>query len=159
MIVKKQKEVHDEEPPPPPPPDDKVEISTKTQEGDVNAKASIEEPVVSEAPVVEQPKIFTFVEQNPQFPGGDGELMKFLQKNIQYPQMERDNDIQGKVLLRFVVMEDGSVADVQVVRAVSPGLDKEAVRVVKMLPKFTPGKQQGKPVRVYFNLPVVFRLQ
>ena len=159
MIVKKQKEVHEDEPPPPVPVDDKVDISTKTQEGDPNAKAAIEEPVVSEAPVVEQPKIFTFVEQNPQFPGGDGELMKFLQKNIQYPQMERDNDIQGKVLLRFVVMEDGSVSDVQVIRAVSPGLDKEAVRVVKMLPKFAPGKQQGKPVRVYFNLPVVFRLQ
>ena len=159
MVVKKQKEVHEDEPPPEVPKDDKVDISTKTQEGDPNAKAAIEEPVVSEAPVVEQPKIFTFVEQNPQYPGGDGELMKFLQKNIQYPQMERDNDIQGKVLLRFVVMEDGSVNDVQVVRAVSPGLDKEAVRVVKMLPKFTPGKQQGKPVRVYFNLPVVFRLQ
>jgi protein TonB len=73
--------------------------------------------------------------------------------------MERDNDIQGKVLLRFVVMEDGSVADVNVMRGVSPGLDKEAVRVVRMLPKFKPGRQQGKPVRVYFNLPVVFKLQ
>ena len=73
--------------------------------------------------------------------------------------MERDNDIQGKVLLRFVVMEDGSVQDVNVVRSVSSGLDKEAVRVVRTLPKFKPGKQQGKAVRVYFNLPVVFKLQ
>jgi protein TonB len=73
--------------------------------------------------------------------------------------MERDNDIQGKVIIKFVVMEDGSVADVTVARGVSPGIDKEAVRVVKMLPKFQPGKQQGKAVRVYFNLPVQFKLQ
>ena len=159
MVVKKQKEVHEDEPPPEVPKDDKVDISTKTQEGDPNAKAAIEEPVVSEAPVVEQPKVFTFVEQPPTFPGGDEELMKFLRKNINYPQMERDNDIQGKVLLRFVVLEDGSVSEVQVLRPVSPGLDKEAMRVVKMLPKFNPGKQQGKAVKVYFNLPVVFRLQ
>lgn len=103
-------------------------------------------------------KVYTFVEQNPEFPGGDAELIHFLSQNITYPQMERDNDIQGKVLLRFVVMEDGSVDSVMVVRSVSPGLDKEAVRVVKLLPKFKPGKQQGKPVKVYFNLPIVFRL-
>ena len=138
------------------PKDEKAEISTKTQEGDPNANL---EPVVAETPVVEEPKIFTFVEQPAEFPGGDGELMKFLQKNIQYPQMERDNDIQGKVLLRFVVMEDGAVQDVTVLRGASPGLDKEAVRVVKTLPKFKPGKQQGKAVRVYFNLPVIFKLQ
>ena len=154
--MKKQEEVREDEPVEMPI-DNKAEISTKTQEGDPDAK--ITEPVITEAPVVEEPKIFTFVEQNPEFPGGDGELIKFLQKNIQYPQMERDNDIQGKVLLRFVVMEDGSVQDVNVVRSVSPGLDKEAVRVVRMLPKFKPGKQQGKAVRVYFNLPVVFTLQ
>lgn len=158
MVVKKQEEVREEEEEPVKVEDIKADISTVTQEGDPNAKI-VEEPVVAEAPVVEEPKVFTFVEQNPEFPGGDGELIKFLQKNISYPQMERDNDIQGKVLLRFVVMEDGSVADVNVMRGVSPGLDKEAVRVVKMLPKFKPGRQQGKPVRVYFNLPVVFKLQ
>jgi protein TonB len=95
----------------------------------------------------------------PEFPGGDVELMKFIQKNVQYPQMERDNDIQGRVILKFVVMEDGGVSDVSVARSVSPGLDKEAVRVVKMLPKFKPGKQQGKAVRVYYSLPVLFKLQ
>jgi len=156
MVVKKQEEVREEEPIEIPK-DDKTEIDTKTQEGDPDAK--ITEPVTTEAPVVEEPKIFTIVEQPAEFPGGDGELMKFLQKNIQYPQMERDNDISGKVLLRFVVMEDGSVADVTVLRGTSPGLDKEAVRVVKTLPKFKPGRQQGKAVRVYFNLPVIFRLQ
>jgi protein TonB len=95
----------------------------------------------------------------PEFPGGEGELMKFLQKNIQYPQMERDNDIQGKVIVRFTVQEDGSVADVNVIRAVSPGLDKEAVRVVKIMPKFKPGRQQGKAVKVFYNVPVIYKLQ
>lgn len=159
MVVKKQEEVREEEEEP-----TKIEeikdqtISTTTQEGDPNAKEIVEEPV-AEAPVVEEPKVFTFVEQMPEFPGGDAELIKFLQKNIVYPQMERDNDIQGKVLIRFVVGEDGSVSDVSVVRGVSSGLDKEAQRVVKMLPKFKPGKQQGKAVKVYYNLPVVFKLQ
>jgi protein TonB len=95
----------------------------------------------------------------PEFPGGEGELLKYLAKNTVYPQMERDNDIQGRVMLRFVVLEDGSVSEVQVLRGVSPGLDKEAVRVVKSMPKFKPGRQQGKPVRVYYNLPFMFKLQ
>src|ERR1700721_1975609 len=79
------------------------------------------------------PQAFTFVEQMPQFPGGDAAMVKFLQQNITYPQMEHDNHVQGKVLLRFVITEDGSADEVQIVRGVSPGLDKEAVRVVKML--------------------------
>lgn len=108
--------------------------------------------------MIEEPKVFTFVEQNPEYPGGDSEMLKFIQRNLQYPQMEKDNNIQGKVLLRFVVMEDGSVADVTVMRSISPGLDKEAVRVIKLLKGFVPGRQQGKPVRVYYNLPVIFRL-
>ena len=105
------------------------------------------------------PVIFTFVENNPEFPGGEEELIKFLQHNIKYPKRERNKDIQGKVLVRFVVDIDGSVKDVIVVKSVSEGLDKEAVRVVKMLPKFKPGKQQGKPVMVYYNLPVNFSLK
>jgi TonB family protein len=104
-------------------------------------------------------KVYTFVEQNPQFPGGDGELMKFLQRNIKYPKRARRLRIEGKVLLRFIVDETGAVTDVMVARSVDKDLDAEAVRVVKLLPNFTPGHQQGKPVRVYFNLPIVFRLQ
>ena len=102
--------------------------------------------------------VYTFVEQNPEFMGGDAELIKYIQKNLQYPQMERDNNIQGKVLLRFVILEDGTPSDIKIIRPVSPGLDKEAIRLVKNLPKFVPGRQQGKPVRVYFNLPIVFKL-
>lgn len=103
--------------------------------------------------------VLTFADQMPEFPGGDAALIKFLQSNIVYPQMERDNDIQGKVLIRFVVGEDGTVSDVSIVRGVSSGLDREAQRVVKMLPKFNPGKRQGKAVKVYYNIPVVFKLQ
>jgi protein TonB len=102
--------------------------------------------------------VFTFVEQLPEFPGGDMGVVKFLSQNVQYPQYERDRDIQGKVLVRFIVMEDGSVSDVTVMRGVSPGLDAEAVRVIKMLPKFKPGMQQGKPVKVYYNIPISFKL-
>ncbi len=103
-------------------------------------------------------QVFTFVDDLPQFPGGDKALMAFLQQSIRYPAMERDNDIQGKVLLRFTVMEDGSVGDIQIIHPVSPGLDKEAVRVVKMMPKFKPGLSNGKPVKVYFNLPIIYKL-
>jgi protein TonB len=103
------------------------------------------------------PQAFTFVEQMPEFPGGDAAMVKFLKQNVTYPQMEHDNHIEGKVLLRFVITEDGSVGEVQVVRGVSPGLDKEALRVVKKLPRFKPGMNQGKPVKVYYNLPIFFK--
>jgi protein TonB len=103
-------------------------------------------------------KPFTFVDVMPQFQGGDAALIKFLQQNIKYPAMERDNDIQGRVIVRFVIDEEGNVTDVETTRPVSPGLDREAQRVVKMLPKFTPGTQQGKAVKVYYNLPIVFKL-
>ena len=102
-------------------------------------------------------KVFTFVEQQPFFPGGDYPLIKFIQKNLQYPKAERDSGIAGEVIVKFVVMEDGSVNDVQIARGINAALDNEAVRVVRLLPKFTPGKSQGKPVKVYFNLPVLFK--
>ena len=121
--------------------------------------AAVNEPVITEAPVVEPPKVFTIVEQMPEFPGGEGELFKFIQQNISYPAMERDNDIQGRVIVGFVVNEDGSVSDVAVKKGVSNGLDKEAIRVVKLLPKFKPGKQQGKSVKVAYVLPIMFKLQ
>lgn len=100
-----------------------------------------------------------FADVNPEFPGGDQALIRFLQAQVQYPASELAMGVEGKVLLRFVVMEDGAVSNVQVIRSVSAGLDKEAVRVVKMLPKFKPGKQHGQSVKVYFNLPVVFKIR
>ena len=113
--------------------------------------ASAQKPVSS-------PKLIDEVTTKPEFPGGNAALFKFVQKTIQYPQMERDNDIQGKVVVRLLVDETGTVSDVEILRHVSPGFDKEAVRVVKALPKWKPATYNNKPVAVYYVLPVVFRL-
>ena len=104
--------------------------------------------------------MFQVVEVQPEFPGGMKALMKYLQENIQYPRISRDNNSQGRALIRFVVRTDGSIDGAEVMK--SSGdiyLDKEAVRVVSSMPKWSPGRQQGKAVSVYFVLPVVFRLQ
>ena len=110
--------------------------------------------------IVEEETVFQVVEQQPEFPGGMKAMMKYLQENIQYPRISRDNNSQGRAFIRFVVNADGSIQGVEVLK--SSGdiyLDKEAVRVVEGMPKWSPGKQAGKPVRVFFTLPVVFRLQ
>ena len=100
------------------------------------------------------------VEQQPEFPGGQKELYAFISKNITYPQIEKENGIQGKVYIQFVIETDGSVSNVKVLKGVKggPGLEKEAMRVVKMMPKWTPGMLSGKKVRVMFNLPFSFKL-
>ena len=103
-------------------------------------------------------KPFTYAEQMPMFPGGEDGLRVFLKNNIYYPAYEQKNNIQGRVVLQFVITEDGSVADVRVIKSVSPGIDAEAIRVVKLLPKFKPGYIQGRPVKVYYVLPVQFHL-
>ena len=108
---------------------------------------------------VEEEKPFEVVEQSPSFPGGLNELNKFLNDNINYPVIAQENGIQGRVIIRFVVSKTGEISDVQVLRGVDPSLDREAVRVVKSMPKWIPGRQRGQPVPVYFTLPVVFRLQ
>jgi len=103
--------------------------------------------------------IFEVVEEQPEFPGGMEALLKYLAKNINYPESAVDNGIQGKVMVRFVVERDGSVSAVETYKSVDPALDKEAERVVKTLPKWKPGRQQGKAVRTRYIVPVVFRLQ
>ena len=112
-----------------------------------------------EAPKEVKEEVFRTVEQMPQFPGGDQALSKFLSSHINYPPMAAENNVQGKVIVQFVVEKDGRVGDVKVFRSVDKDLDREAVRVCKMLPKFTPGRQNGQPVRVWFMLPVQFKLQ
>ena len=110
--------------------------------------------------VIEEETIFAVAEQQPEFPGGMRELMKYLRDNIQYPRISRENNSQGKTLVNFVVNTDGSIQDVEVLRSSSDVyLDREAIRVVKGMPKWNPGKQAGKTVRVRFTLPVTFRLQ
>ena len=108
---------------------------------------------------VEDTKVFTVVEQMPSFPGGDAALMAYLSKNIQYPPIAEENGIQGRVVATFVVERDGSITDVQVMRGVDPSLDREAIRVLKGMPRWIPGKQNGSAVRVKYTVPVTFRLQ
>lgn len=163
-------------PPPPPPPAPAVAEVLTVVEDDVeleqqdivssedDASAAQQETFV--APVVEEEEeeesaqqIFTVVEKQPEFPGGTAELFKYLSKAIKYPVIAQENGIQGRVVCSFVVNRDGSIVDIQVMRGVDPSLDKEAIRVISEMPKWKPGEQRGKPVRVRFILPVQFRLQ
>ena len=159
-------------PPPPPPPAPAVtevlnDVELEQQEiisSEDDASAAQQETFV--APVVEEEEeeeaaqqIFTVVEKQPEFPGGTAELFKYLGKAIKYPVIAQENGIQGRVVCSFVVNRDGSIVDIQVMRGVDPSLDKEAIRVISEMPKWKPGEQRGKPVRVRFILPVQFRLQ
>ena len=108
---------------------------------------------------VEETKVFTVVEQMPMFPGGDAALMSYLANNIHYPTVAAENGVQGRVVVGFVVERDGSITDVNILRSVDPSLDREAMRVVKSMPRWTPGKQNGSAVRVKYQVPVTFRLQ
>lgn len=103
-------------------------------------------------------KIYDSVDQEPIFPGGKEALLKYVANHIQYPQLAAENDIQGKVTVQFVVTKTGTIGKVRVVRGKDPELDKEAVRVIKTLPRFTPGKKNGQPVNVWFTFPITFRL-
>lgn len=166
-------------PPPPPPPKKLIEkvkfvapkVTTDTTQvsKDFGKQSKLNEtvnqlpppPVVKKQEVIETPKqdnqIFMIVEQMPQFPNGD--INAYLSSHIKYPVVAQENGIQGRVIVQFVVNQDGSIVDVTVVRGVDPSLDKEAVRVIEGMPKWIPGKQGGKPVRVKFTLPVNFKLQ
>ena len=163
-------------PPPPPPPapavtevlnvvDDDVELEQQdiiSSEDDASAAQTetFVAPVVEEEEEEESAQqIFTVVEKQPEFPGGTAELFKYLSKAIKYPVIAQENGIQGRVVCSFVVNRDGSIVDIQVMRGVDPSLDKEAIRVISEMPKWKPGEQRGKPVRVRFILPVQFRLQ
>jgi protein TonB len=108
---------------------------------------------------VKAEQVFTSVEQMPQFPGGEVALMKYLQSHINYPPMPAENNVQGRVVVQFVVEKTGNIGEVKVVRSVDKDLDREAVRVCKSLPRFTPGRQNGQAVPVWFTLPVTFKLQ
>ena len=122
----------------------------------LKAKEVIAQP---EPPKEEETKVFDVVEQMPSFPGGPSALMQYLSSNIKYPVVAEENGVQGRVIVTFVVEKDGSITDVRVVKGVDPSLDKEAQRVVKGMPKWIPGKQNGSAVRVKYTVPVTFRLQ
>ena len=161
-------------PPPPPPPapetpeiiqvvEEKVETRIEINTEDDASKRQMEAfvPPPPPKPKVEEvtEEIFVVVEEQPEFPGGNTAMMKFLSDNIKYPVIAQENGIQGRVITNFVVERDGSITDVQVVRGVDPSLDKEAIRVIQSMPKWKAGRQRGSAVRVRFTLPVVFRLQ
>lgn len=116
-------------------------------------------PVAVEEEEPEEQTIFEVVENMPDFPGGQAALMQYLAKNIKYPTIAQENGTQGRVIVQFVVNKDGSIVDAKVVRSVDPYLDKESLRVINTMPKWKPGMQRGKPVRVKFTVPVMFRLQ
>ena len=109
-------------------------------------------------PVSERNEIYVAVDKNAEFPGGQQGLMTWLANNIIYPEEAYKNDIQGRVVVKFVVEKDGSIGETKVVRSVSPDLDAEALRVIKLMPNWTPAQFEGKIVRSYFNLPVTFRI-
>ena len=147
--------------------DDKVAVGTEDKEGvkDRTAEAVRSEIAVAAPPPPPAPKpevatkVFDVVEEMPSFPGGQGALMQYLASNIKYPVVAQENGVQGRVIVSFVVERDGSISDVKVARSVDPSLDREAQRVVKSMPRWSPGKQNGSTVRVKYTVPVVFRLQ
>ncbi len=164
-----------QEPPPPPPPeapevttvievvsDDKEiekEVTFSSEVTDETKNIAIVQVQIEDEEDETETQIFTVVENEPEFPGGMEALYKYLAQNIKYPQLARDNNITGKVYVTFVVERDGSIANPKVLRDIGGGCGAEAIRVVKSMPKWTPGKQRGKAVRVQFNLPVNFNLR
>ena len=122
----------------------------------LKAKEEIAQP---EPPKEEENKVFDVVEEQPSFPGGPAALMQWLRDNIKYPVVAAENGIEGRVIVQFVVSKTGSISDVRVARGVDPSLDREAIRVVSSMPKWTPGKQNGTTVNVRYTLPVIFKLQ
>lgn len=147
-------------PPPPPPPPEIIEIVE--DEVEIEKELEIEETETDEDEIIEieedDEEFFMVVENMPEFPGGDLGLMKFIQKNVRYPAIAKEYNITGKVYVSFIVDKQGNVTNVKIVRGVDKNLDAEAVRVVSSLPKYKPGKQRGKAVRVMFTIPINFTL-
>ncbi len=152
----------EEKPPPPPPPppegsesiEDDEEIENEAEVEDTESDEDVEIEIEEE----DDEEFFMVVENMPEFPGGDLGLMKYIQKNVKYPAIAKEYNITGKVYVSFIVDRSGSVTNVKIVRGVDKNLDAEAMRVVKSLPKYKPGKQRGKPVRVMFTIPINFTL-
>jgi protein TonB len=147
-------------PPPPPPPEvieiveDEVEIEEELEIEDTESDEDIAIEIEEES----DDEFFMVVENMPEFPGGDLGLMKYIQRNVKYPPIAKEYNITGKVYVSFIVDKSGSVTNVKIVRGVDKTLDAEALRVVKSLPKYKPGKQRGKAVRVMFTIPINFTL-
>lgn len=155
-------------PPPPPPPqptvieivDDEEEIEEELDVQDLEVEEETEIEIIEEVEeVVEEEQIFTIVEDAPEFPGGEEAMYKYLSRSIKYPAMAKDAGISGVVYLNFIVDKKGKISDVKVLRGIGGGCDEEAMRVVKAMPDWAPGKQRGKAVKVSFNMPIRFTLK
>jgi protein TonB len=133
---------------------DQAQVEVKNE--DVQVQDQVQEEVKEEEAPQE---VFVVVEEMPTFPGGEKALFEYIYANIQYPEIAKENNIQGRVILRFCVTYKGGVDQVSILKPVDPSLDNEAIRVIKTLPAWKPGKQGGKPVNVWYSLPVVFQLK
>lgn len=170
MVVKKDEQVADDEVHSQEELQEPKQISNQDKEGDNNASFVPKDPevpagngpaVTEPAPIKEEPKedeIFNIVEEKPSFPGGMEELYKYLGKNIRFPPFATESGISGKVQVSFVVEKDGSITDIKILKDIGGGCGEEAIRVIKSMPKWIPGKQRGMPVRVRFSMPVLFKL-
>lgn len=118
---------------------------------------SAQKTVVAKKAVTKQ--VFSVVDQMPEFPGGQAALFEFLMKNVKYPADAKDKKIEGRVLVKFVVDTDGSITDIGLLKKTYPSLDTEAIRVIKAMPKWIPGRQNGKVVKVHYSVPITFRLK
>ena len=157
---------------PPPPPEvpkiaeviniveDDFEIDDELDIADVEADQETEVAIVemAEEEEEEEEQIFMIVENMPEFPGGDLALRKYIAENVKYPEIAKENGLSGKVFVQFVINQRGEVENVKIARGVDPALDKEAIRVVQNLPKWKPGSQRGKPVKVSYTVPINFQL-
>lgn len=143
---------------------DIVEDEVEFEEVDIASTEADQTTIVLQVPLDDETiddnsdEIFLIVEENPVFPGGEAGLMKTIFKNIEYPEIAKENGIQGRVFVSFVVNQNGMVEQARIARGVDPSLDKEALRVIQNLPQWTPGKQRGKPVKVAFTVPINFQL-
>lgn len=138
--------------------EDEIDINAEVDQDEVIEEYEFTPPEIEEEEIVEA-EIFKVVEEMPEFPGGSAKLMEYIQKNIKYPMMARESDIQGRVFVNFVVEPDGSISNVAVLRGIGGGCDEEAVRVVNSMPKWKPGKQRGSAVRCAYTVPIIFKLQ
>ncbi len=138
--------------------EDEIDINAEVDQDEVLEEYEFTPPEIEEEEIVEA-EIFKVVEEMPEFPGGSAKLMEYIQKNIKYPMMARESDIQGRVFVNFVVEPDGSISNVAVLRGIGGGCDEEAVRVVNSMPKWKPGKQRGSAVRCAYTVPIIFKLQ
>ncbi len=166
--ITRQEEV--KPPPPPPPPkvtdvlnivDDDVELDEELdiEDTEIDEDTEIEFDISLEEEETDDAPVFFIVEEMPEFPGGDTALRKYIAQSVKYPVIAQENGIQGRVYVQFVVGTDGKVSQVKVARGVDPNLDKEAIRVVQSMPKWKPGKQRGKAVKVSYTVPINFVLQ